>query len=235
MNIAQKIYKIRNENKLSQDSFANIIGVSRQTVINWEKEKSIPESSLLNIISTKFNIDINSLIDDNKEICYLENNNDNNIETKDVNISITDDNEILYKATRTIICSKFILFIFFALLSLSLLILLIVLKNKYISNYVFFASLTLIFIIIAYLIAKNQKSYVLLLYKNKFILKSGLIKKTYYESQINKYDRCIINQSFFGGLFNYGNIVVYHEDGNINLGGVKYPYKLKEFIQNYYK
>lgn len=235
MNIAQKIYKIRNDNKLSQDNFANIIGVSRQTVINWEKEKSIPESSLLNTISIKFNIDINSLIDDNKEICYLENNNDNNIETKDVNISIADDNELLYKATRTIICSKFILFIYFALLSLSLLILIIVLKNKYMSNYIFFSVLTLIFIIMACLVAKNQKSYEILLYKNKYILKSGLIKKTYYESQINKYDRCIINQSFFGGIFNYGNIVIYHDDSKINLGSLKYPYKLKEFMQNYYK
>lgn len=40
MNIGKKIIEIRKERNMTQEDFANIFHVTRQTVSNWENEKS---------------------------------------------------------------------------------------------------------------------------------------------------------------------------------------------------
>lgn len=47
---------------MSQDDFANIFHVSRQTVSNWENGKSYPDVEMLVKISDYFGISVDQLI-----------------------------------------------------------------------------------------------------------------------------------------------------------------------------
>lgn len=47
MNIGKKIIEIRKERNMAQEDFANIFHVTRQTVSNWENEKSYPDLQTL--------------------------------------------------------------------------------------------------------------------------------------------------------------------------------------------
>ena len=52
MQLGQTIQKIRKENHLTQEEFAEIFHVTRQTVSNWENEKSYPDLLTLVAIHT---------------------------------------------------------------------------------------------------------------------------------------------------------------------------------------
>jgi transcriptional regulator with XRE-family HTH domain len=62
MNIKREIIRIRKNNRLSQEAFAETIGVSRQSVTKWENGDSVPEIENLLIISNIFKITLDSLI-----------------------------------------------------------------------------------------------------------------------------------------------------------------------------
>ena len=47
MNIGTQILKIRKEKALTQEEFGKIFHVTRQTVSNWENEKSYPDLQIL--------------------------------------------------------------------------------------------------------------------------------------------------------------------------------------------
>ena len=61
MNLGDKLIEIRKENKMSQESFAETLGVTRQTVSNWENYKNYPDINTLIKISDKFNISLDIL------------------------------------------------------------------------------------------------------------------------------------------------------------------------------
>lgn len=61
-NIAHAILKIRQDNKLSQEEFAEIVKVTRQAVSRWEMGISVPNINTLILIGEKFNISIDSLL-----------------------------------------------------------------------------------------------------------------------------------------------------------------------------
>lgn len=61
MDIRTAIIKIRNDNDLSQQSFADMLDVSRTTVARWESGKSIPSSAQIMKICRVFNLDSNEL------------------------------------------------------------------------------------------------------------------------------------------------------------------------------
>lgn len=44
MSLGKKLYQIRKEEKLSQLEFAKIIGVTKTTVFNWEKDIHYPDN-----------------------------------------------------------------------------------------------------------------------------------------------------------------------------------------------
>lgn len=67
MDISAKIKKIRNDNSLSQEKFADMIGVSRQSIIAYEKGKTIPQTDVLIEICKKFNLNLNYFVDDCNE------------------------------------------------------------------------------------------------------------------------------------------------------------------------
>lgn len=61
--ISTTIKKIRKDNKLTQEAFANELNVTYQAVSKWETGKSIPDISTLQLICNKYDIDINDLLD----------------------------------------------------------------------------------------------------------------------------------------------------------------------------
>ena len=62
MNIGNNISDFRKKNNLSQEELAEKVGVSRQTISNWELEESSPDIKQAVILSKIFNISIDELI-----------------------------------------------------------------------------------------------------------------------------------------------------------------------------
>lgn len=62
MGISDMIYKIRKDAKLSQEQFAEIFEVSRQSVQKWESGESTPELDKIIKMSKRFDISLDSLI-----------------------------------------------------------------------------------------------------------------------------------------------------------------------------
>ena len=62
MEIANQIKRLRNEKRLSQDELAEKIFVSRQTVSNWENEKTYPDIKSLLLLSEVFETSLDALI-----------------------------------------------------------------------------------------------------------------------------------------------------------------------------
>ena len=60
--LGKKLTEIRKENKMSQEEFAELFNVSRQTVSAWENSKSYPDIETLIRISEKFNISLDILL-----------------------------------------------------------------------------------------------------------------------------------------------------------------------------
>ena len=61
--ISTTIKKIRKDNGLTQEAFANEFNVTYQAVSKWETGKSIPDIGTLQLICNKYDIDINELLD----------------------------------------------------------------------------------------------------------------------------------------------------------------------------
>jgi transcriptional regulator with XRE-family HTH domain len=56
MNIADRIQNLRKSRGISQEEFADKIGVSRQTVSKWESEQSVPDIDKVIIMSDYFEV-----------------------------------------------------------------------------------------------------------------------------------------------------------------------------------
>lgn len=62
MNIGNEIANIRRERQLTQEEFGKLFHVTRQTVSNWENEKSYPDLQILVQISNQFQISLDILL-----------------------------------------------------------------------------------------------------------------------------------------------------------------------------
>lgn len=62
MQLGQAIAQIRKERGMTQEAFAKMFSVTRQTVSNWENEKSYPDLSTLVKISDEFNVSLDVLL-----------------------------------------------------------------------------------------------------------------------------------------------------------------------------
>lgn len=60
------IKKIRKENKLSQSEFANILNVHQTAVSQWENGRTKPDVSVAKIISQKFNISLDVILENER-------------------------------------------------------------------------------------------------------------------------------------------------------------------------
>lgn len=76
MELGKHIKKFRQEKQLSQEELANRIYVTRQTVSNWENDKSYPDVNSLLLLSEIFQISLDRLIkgdiDTMKEVIIKE-------------------------------------------------------------------------------------------------------------------------------------------------------------------
>lgn len=62
MELGKQIKTYRQNAKLSQEELANRIYVSRQTISNWENDKSYPDMNSLVLLSEIFKTSIDNLI-----------------------------------------------------------------------------------------------------------------------------------------------------------------------------
>ena len=72
MTFKEKLVKLRKLNGLTQDEFANAVGVSRQAVYKWESGQSYPEVAKLLEIKLLFGISIDDLLDESYEVIVPE-------------------------------------------------------------------------------------------------------------------------------------------------------------------
>ena len=62
MNLGTKIIKLRKQEKMTQEQFAEIIGVTRQTISNWELNITKPDIDYIKKISKLFCISIDEIL-----------------------------------------------------------------------------------------------------------------------------------------------------------------------------
>ncbi|WP_315118487.1 helix-turn-helix domain-containing protein [uncultured Clostridium sp.] len=62
MNISNQLKNYRKEFNISQEELAEIVHVSRQTISNWENNKSYPDLQSLVLISEYFKISLDELV-----------------------------------------------------------------------------------------------------------------------------------------------------------------------------
>ena len=74
MQIGQTILKIRKEANLSQEEFASEFNVTRQTVSNWENEKTYPDLLTLVKISDMFNYSLDTMLKEDPKMTREMNN-----------------------------------------------------------------------------------------------------------------------------------------------------------------
>ena len=72
MTFKEKLVKLRKLKGLTQEEFANAVGVSRQAVYKWESGQSYPEVAKLLEIKLLFGISIDDLLDENYEVVLPE-------------------------------------------------------------------------------------------------------------------------------------------------------------------
>ena len=65
MQLGQSLVKIRKDNNLTQEQFAQKFNVTRQTVSNWENEKSYPDLLTLVKISDEFDYSLDKMLKEN--------------------------------------------------------------------------------------------------------------------------------------------------------------------------
>ena len=68
MKLGKQIKKHRQEVKLSQEELAERVYVSRQTISNWENDKSYPDVNSLVLLSETFQISLDNLIKGDIEV-----------------------------------------------------------------------------------------------------------------------------------------------------------------------
>ena len=109
MAIGNRIYELRKENKLSQEKLAEKIGVTRQTISNWELNESSPDLKQAKVLSETFSVSLDELVEnDIKDILLDKTNKSNTNMTK------------LNKIMLSMLISSIALFVVLLLIFLSL-------------------------------------------------------------------------------------------------------------------
>ena len=71
MYFKEKVVQLRKEASMTQEFFAQEVGVSRQAVYKWEKGISYPEAEKLILIAKLFNVTIDSLLESDYDLFEL--------------------------------------------------------------------------------------------------------------------------------------------------------------------
>lgn len=99
--LGENILRLRKEANLSQEALGDIIGVTRQTISNWELEEAAPNSEQLKLLSKAFNVSIDDFL----------NNDIQNIIVKKVS-----DTEIVVNAIMKVLKTIGIAFVVFVII-----------------------------------------------------------------------------------------------------------------------
>ena len=62
--LGEKIAGLRQEKNMTQQAFADVMGVTRQAISNWERNKTEPDVAALKKIGQIFGVDMNDLLTD---------------------------------------------------------------------------------------------------------------------------------------------------------------------------
>ena len=62
MKLSKQIIRIRKLNNLTQEELANDLNVTRQAVSKWERDISLPDLETIKLISNKYNVSIDTLM-----------------------------------------------------------------------------------------------------------------------------------------------------------------------------
>lgn len=68
MTLGDKIIELRKKKKLTQEQLAEKIGITRQTLSNWEKNSTIPDIEQAKNIASFFKISLDDLMDNKLEL-----------------------------------------------------------------------------------------------------------------------------------------------------------------------
>ena len=68
MNFGEQIKQLRVDRKLTQQSMADKLGVTRQAISNWENNKNLPDIEMIIVISKTFSLTLDELILGGKEM-----------------------------------------------------------------------------------------------------------------------------------------------------------------------
>lgn len=142
-------------------------------------------------------------------------------------------NDILYTAKRTLLTKRFVGCFFGSILMLVLAIALAVITKSFGMGTIASLILMAIFVLVLLFEGLSRKACVVEFYKDRYVIKSGLLNKKESTMRLNKVLAVNVDIPFFGSIFNYGNVhldVVGKNDAV--LGGVKNPRELKNFLEN---
>ena len=76
MQLGKHIKQLRHEKSLSQEKLAEMVYVSRQTISNWENDKSYPDINSLVLLSQVLDVTIDQLIKEDIEMMEEQINQD---------------------------------------------------------------------------------------------------------------------------------------------------------------
>lgn len=72
MNLGKKLINLRKQEKMTQEKFAELIGVTRQTISNWELNVTKPDLTQIEKISKLFHVSIDELLDNDIQNIIVE-------------------------------------------------------------------------------------------------------------------------------------------------------------------
>ena len=113
MTFGEKIKKLRIENKLTQQEFADKFYVTRQAVSRWEQGKSVPSIDVLELIAKEFNVSIDYLVSENDTNDIKNEEVNENSETIETSINKPEKYNVLMKVTFYSILSVIIFLVVF--------------------------------------------------------------------------------------------------------------------------
>lgn len=70
--LGENIYKLRKNQKLSQEQLAEMINVTRQTISNWELNSTSPNPEQLKLLSKALNVSIDELLNNDIQNILVE-------------------------------------------------------------------------------------------------------------------------------------------------------------------
>ena len=93
MNLGKKIINLRKKEKMTQENLAEVLGVTRQTISNWELNSTKPDIIQLKELSKIFHISIDELLDNDIKNLFIDKVNKTekivNKNTKNIKILVT--------------------------------------------------------------------------------------------------------------------------------------------------